>query len=67
MPTEKIPSVSIVFYNDKIKSSEIYDKFINSNLPVIGYIQNNRYHIDLKAITEDQIEDLIQGINKVLS
>ena len=66
LPTEKIPSISIIFNNEKNKCSTIYDKFIQSNIPVIGYINNNLYHLDLKAIPNDQISDLIQVINKVL-
>ena len=66
LPTEKIPSIAIVFDNDKVKCSEIYSKFIKSNLPVIGYVNNNLYHIDLKAIPDDQIQSLIKIINMVL-
>ena len=66
LPTEKIPSISIIFNNEKIKCSRIYDKFIQSNIPVVGYVNNDLYHIDLKAIPDDQISDLIQIINKRL-
>ena len=66
LPTEKISSVSIIFNNDKIKCSRIYDYFIQSNTPVVGYVNNNRYHIDLKAIPDEQISSLIKVINKVL-
>ncbi len=66
LPTEKITSIAIIFNNDKVKCSEIYDKFIQSSLPVIGYINNNLYHIDLKAIPDDQIPSLIKIINKAL-
>ena len=66
LPTEKIPSIAIIFNNDKVKCSDIYNKFIKSSLPVIGYVNNDLYHIDLKAIPDDQIPSLIKIINKVL-
>ena len=66
LPTEKIPSISITFNNKNIKCSDLYQRFIHSSIPVIGYVNNDLFHIDLKAIPDDQISDLIHVINKVL-
>jgi len=40
--------------------------FSKNTIPVIGYIKNEIFYIDLKAVTNDQIDDLIKTINKVL-
>ena len=44
LPTEKIESISIVFQNDDISPNNLYDLFLKSATPVIGYISNDRYH-----------------------
>ena len=66
LPTEKIDSIALTFTNNKISANYLYNKFLNSSIPTIGYIKNNIYHIDLKAIPEDQVEHLIISINKTL-
>ena len=66
LPTEKIASVALIFKHDKVKTSQLYDKFVKAEIPIIGYINNNIYHIDLKAIPDDQILALIKVINEVL-
>lgn len=66
LPTEKIDSIAITFKNTKVSANYLYKKFLNSSTPTIGYINNDTYHIDLKAIPEDQVELLISNINKIL-
>ena len=66
LPTEKIDSIALTFTNNKISANYLYNKFLNSSIPTIGYVKNNIYHIDLKAIPKDQVEHLIISINKTL-
>jgi len=65
LPTEKIESISIILYNDKISAKTLYNMFLGSDTPIIGFISNNIFHIDLKAIPNDQIDLLIEIINKI--
>ena len=66
LPTEKIPSIAIIIRGENIKAQEIYNKLLNARVPVIGYISNNLYHIDLKAIPEDEIKNLISSLKECL-
>ena len=66
LPTEKIPSIAIHLHSEKISSNKIYKNFLNSDIPLIGYIKNNIFHIDLKAIPNDQISLLIKSIETIL-
>ena len=66
LPTEKIDSIAISIYSKIIKANKLYQFFLKNTNPVIGYIKNEIFYIDLKAVTNDQIDDLIKTINKVL-
>ena len=66
LPLEKMPSYAIKIISDTIKPSKIYNKFLKSKVPVIGYIKENSFRIDLKAIPEDQIKVLIISIKECL-
>ena len=65
LPTEKISSIALSFKSETISPNKIYKKFINLNAPVIGYIKNNQFHIDLKAIPSDQFDLLIESIELI--
>ena len=66
LPTEKIDSVAISISSKQKKVNELFRSFLNSPYPIIGYVNSNRYYINLKAITEDQIDIIIKTMNKVL-
>ena len=65
LPNKDIPSIAIVIkkYNNMTR---LYKKFLACNIPLIGYINNNIFHIDLKAIPHEQSESLSKTINEVL-
>ena len=67
LPTEKINSIAMTFENSSMSPKNLYKTFLHGDPPVIGYINNNIYYIDLKAIPKDQIESLTETINNVLS
>ena len=66
LPIENIESVALVFSNKAVKPTEISKRFRNSSIPVIGYIKGNKFHIDLKAIPENQISFLINTVKNCL-
>tara|TARA_B100001094_G_scaffold306908_1_gene338098 strand:+ start:321 stop:1709 length:1389 start_codon:yes stop_codon:yes gene_type:complete len=66
LPTEKISSYSILIESKEYKAYQIYSNFLLASTPVVGYINNNIFRIDLKAIPEDQIPILISSIKKCL-
>tara|TARA_Y100000996_G_scaffold150308_1_gene115750 strand:- start:558 stop:1946 length:1389 start_codon:yes stop_codon:yes gene_type:complete len=66
LPTEKISSYSILITSNKYKANHLYNKFLESNPPVVGYISNNIFRIDLKAIPKDQTNLLVSSIKQCL-
>ncbi|MAV93174.1 MAG: L-seryl-tRNA(Sec) selenium transferase [Candidatus Marinimicrobia bacterium] len=66
LPTEKIDSIAISISSYSKKSNQLFKSFLNNEYSLIGYIKNEKFFIDLKAIPDDQIDILIECINKVL-
>ena len=66
LPTEKIPSISLIFKHKTISAHQLYKEFLNCDTPVIGYIKNDIYHIDFKAIPNTQHQQLIKSIKQVI-
>ena len=66
LPTEKISSYSIIIESQHVKPNDIYKRFLSTKIPVIGYIKNDAFRIDLKAIPNDQINCLISSIKECL-
>ncbi len=58
LPTEKIPSMAIVFSPQDRSAADLAYRFRNLDTPVLGYISGNRFRIDLKAVLPGQ-ESLI--------
>jgi seryl-tRNA(Sec) selenium transferase len=65
LPLEKFPSAAIVFNGDT-KASELSQQFRTATPSVLGFINGNRFHIDLKAIPADQEGSLVQAMKNVL-
>jgi len=65
LPTEKIPSIVLLFSSEEISSNKIQKAFLSLENPLIGYIKNNIFHIDLKAVPDDQINLLVESIEKI--
>ena len=66
LPTEKIPSIALLINSKSISANKIYNKFLNLEVPIIGYIKSDIFHIDLKAIPDDQIDLLVKSIKKII-
>ena len=59
-------SIAICLQSKKISSTTIYRKFLNMDIPLVGYINNDIFYIDLKAIPNDQLELVIESINQIV-
>jgi len=65
LPLEKFPSAAFVF-NGEMKASELGRKFRSAPNPVLGYISDNCFHIDLKAIPATQEKQLLSSLISIL-
>ena len=66
LPIKNIESKAIVFKNKNVKATLLSESFRKQKYPVIGYIKSNVFHIDLKAIPQDQLELLVKSIKNIL-
>ena len=66
LPVKNIESKALRFKSEEFKASEISFKFRKSKFPTIGYIKNQKFFIDLKAIPENQVQNLIESIKYCL-
>ena len=67
LPTEKIPSIALYFSTTEISASQLSQRFRNSSTPIIGFIHQKKFRIDLRAIPNDISEKCGYIINEVLS
>ena len=66
LPTEKIPSIAISITSKEKSSNRISYDLRSCSTPILNYISNNKVYIDLKAITDCQLDILIKMINLCL-
>jgi L-seryl-tRNA(Ser) seleniumtransferase len=66
LPLEKLPSAALQF-NGKIKAAELSRQFRMIDIPVLGYIKGNKFHIDLKAVPPSQEKQLLNTLKSILS
>ena len=65
LPVADIPSAALCFKPKNLKVTELARRFRTGSEPVIGYIRNHKFHIDLKAIIPDQLPRLVAAINNI--
>lgn len=65
LPEDKIESMSLIFSSKEIKVDELSKKFRQGATPVVGYISDNKYHIDLKAVLSNQLNQLVKAIKEL--
>ena len=62
VPEKKIHSIALSFEPISMTVSELAYLFRTGSKPVVGYISNEKFYIDLKAILPKQINKLIKAI-----
>ena len=65
LPEKKIKSMAFTFKSQKYKAEQLAYFFRNADCPVVGYILNDTFYIDLKAIIPNQFQKLVKTINKL--
>jgi len=66
LPTEKISSIAISIYSKEISSNTISNQLRLCSTPILTYIKNDKVYIDLKAITDSQLDLVAKMINSCL-
>jgi L-seryl-tRNA(Ser) seleniumtransferase len=66
LPTLKVESIAVQISIPGISGNEISDRFLNSPVPIVGYILNDKFTLDMRTITDAEIPDVAEAIDKVL-
>jgi L-seryl-tRNA(Ser) seleniumtransferase len=65
LPTLKVESIAVQISIPGISSKEISDKFLNHAIPIIGYIFNDKFTIDLRTIADNEIPEVADAIDSL--
>ena len=66
MPINSLESAGLRFNSNNISPNSLSKKFRNASTPVIGYINDNKFIIDLKAVPLDFADNLSNVICEVM-
>ena len=66
LPLERLESMALEFNPKNISPSKLAKMFRQASIPVVGYINENKFFIDLKALIPGQEKDLVKVINDLL-
>jgi L-seryl-tRNA(Ser) seleniumtransferase len=66
LPAESLPSAALVFSSNNMKPKELAKTFRHGHPSLIGYIHENKYFIDFKAVLKDQDKLVVQLIKENL-
>ena len=65
LPEELIDSIAISFSSKISQPNELAKRFRLGNIPVVGYINSNKFYIDLKAVLPGQVLKLAKAIKEL--
>jgi len=62
LPEDLIDSITLSFSSKELSPDELAKRFRLGNNPVVGYINSNKFYIDLKAVLPNQVIKLAKSI-----
>jgi len=65
LPLERLDSMALKFNPKNISPTKLARMFRTASVPVVGYINENKFFIDLKALIPGQEKDLVEVINNL--
>ena len=65
LPLERLDSIALKFNPKNISPTKLARMFRTASVPVVGYINENKFFIDLKALIPGQEKDLVEVINNL--
>ena len=65
LPEKNIKSMALTFNPKFIKCSVLAKKLRVGAIPVVGFIKEDRFYIDLKTVLPSQFVKLSQAINSI--
>ncbi len=66
LPEAELESIAIEIRSERLSVDEIARKFRSLEVPIIGYIRENAFFLDLRAVFEDEIDILADSIGEAM-
>ena len=64
-PEESFESVGLRFLHRDYSAKQLKEKFVDRRTPVLGYIHNNAFHVDVGAFFSDDFDELQRIIDEL--
>jgi L-seryl-tRNA(Ser) seleniumtransferase len=65
LPTEVLPSVAIRLHSSVISEEQLAQLFRQQDPPVVGYLKEDYFYLDLKAVSQKELVFIQNAINQV--
>jgi len=65
LPTEVLPSVAVRLHSSKISEEQLARLFRQQDPPVVGYLKEDYFYLDLKAVSQKELVFIQNAINQV--
>ena len=66
LPTLKIESIAVQVSVPGMSGNQISDSFLNRPVPIVGYILNDKFTLDLRTITDAEIPEVAEAIDSLI-
>lgn len=64
LPLEKIPSRALVLSSATVDAEKIAGYFRRNQPPIMGYIQNEEFYLDMRTVLDHQLDEIVTAINR---
>jgi len=65
LPLIEIPSMALAIQSEKYSAQKLAAKLRKNQPPIIGYIRDENYFLNLRTIREDELPFVIKALNKL--
>lgn len=65
LPLIEIPSIALAIKSEKYSSRKLAAKLRQNQPPVIGYIRDDKYFLNLRTVREDELSIVVKALNKL--
>ncbi|RMH77758.1 MAG: L-seryl-tRNA(Sec) selenium transferase [Calditrichaeota bacterium] len=65
LPLEKIPSVAVKVTSSRFSPLKLAEKLRRHHPPIVGYVQEDAFFLNLRTVREDELETLTKALNSL--
>lgn len=65
LPLIEMPSLALTVTSDKYSPQQLAAELRQNQPPVIGYIRDDKFHLNLRTIREDELRFVVRALNRL--